>query len=123
MTDDGSGIEPSDLRLAVGRHATSKIADEEHLDSIATLGFRGEALSSAAAVARLEIVSRGRGRPMGARIRVEGSEVLEETGAGAPEGTQVSVRDLFFNTPARRKFMRSPQTELAHVIDSVLRVA
>ncbi|MBI5526656.1 MAG: DNA mismatch repair endonuclease MutL [Deltaproteobacteria bacterium] len=123
VVDDGCGIEPSDLRLAVGRHATSKIGSEGDLHSVGTLGFRGEALASVAAVSRLEIVTRVGGRPMGARIVVEGSEVTDEGDAGAPVGTQITVRDLFFNTPVRRKFLRSPQTELSHVIDAVARVA
>jgi DNA mismatch repair protein MutL len=123
VVDDGCGMEASDLRLAVGRHATSKIGSEDDLHSVGTLGFRGEALASVAAVARLEIVTRASGRPMGARIAVEGSEVTDEGEAGAPEGTQITVRDLFFNTPVRRKFLRSPQTELSHVIDAVSRVA
>jgi DNA mismatch repair protein MutL len=123
VVDDGCGIRPSDLRAALGRHATSKIATEDDLFNIATLGFRGEALASIAAISRLEIVSRTSGSGMGARIESTGGVISGEGESGAPLGTQVSIRDIFFNTPARRKFLKTPQTELARIVESITRIA
>lgn len=123
VSDDGEGILAEDLPLAVERHSTSKLVDEAQLFCISTLGFRGEALPSIASVSRLEIVSRARGGRTGARLRVEGGKKFPLEEAGCPEGTTVEVRDLFFNTPARRKFLKSPATELGHIVDAVSRMA
>ncbi|MFA6034315.1 MAG: DNA mismatch repair endonuclease MutL [Myxococcota bacterium] len=123
VADDGCGIEPEDLRLAVGSHATSKLSSEEQLHAVTTLGFRGEALASMAAVSRLEIVSRVAGRATGGRILIEGGVVIDEGPAGARSGTVVTVKEIFFNTPVRRKFLRTPQTETARVIEAVTRIA
>src|SRR5579884_267404 len=113
VVDDGSGIPPGELRLAFQRHATSKVATLEDLAAIETLGFRGEALASVAAVSDLEC------RSQGARIRLRGGEVREEGAAVAVPGTAVEVRDLFANTPARLKFLKSEATETAACVKTV----
>jgi DNA mismatch repair protein MutL len=119
ISDDGEGISEEDLPLAVERHATSKIRDETDLWNIATLGFRGEALPSIGSVAKLEITSRPRNASIGYRIAVDGGHAGGIIGAGCAAGTTVEVRDLFFNIPARRKFLKSPGTELSHICDVV----
>ncbi len=119
VTDDGSGMSPADAGLAFVPHATSKIVSLDDLHSIRTLGFRGEALATIAAVSRVTLVTkiRGSGAVCGTRVVVEGGKVIETTGTGAPDGTSVLVEDLFFNTPARRKFQKSRNSELAHIHD------
>ncbi len=119
VRDDGMGISAEDLPLAVARHATSKLGDE-HLIRIATLGFRGEALPSIGAAGRLCITSRPRGADHAMTIRVEGGDVADPIPASGPPGTEVSVRDLFFATPARRKFLKSPRIE-AEAAEAVVR--
>jgi len=127
VTDDGSGMVRADLELAFEPHATSKLRTPEDLDHIASLGFRGEALASIASVARCSLFSRPRAAepdaPAGARVEVEGGRrrAVREA-AGAP-GTIVEVRDLFFNTPARRRFLKRTSTELAHCLDVLQRTA
>lgn len=111
ITDDGHGIPPEELPLAIAAHATSKIASVDDLDSIATLGFRGEALASIASVSRVEVRSRTRASQAASTIEVEGDRVRPVRPAPGPPGTMVSVRNLFFNTPARRKFLRTVPTE------------
>lgn len=123
VCDDGTGMAFGDLSLAVERHSTSKLRCEADLLRIATLGFRGEALPSIASVAKVEITSRTREEAAGYRLCVEGGKKGELTPAGCAPGTTVEVRDLFFNTPARRKFLKSPATELGHVCDVVNRMA
>ncbi|MFQ5849106.1 MAG: DNA mismatch repair endonuclease MutL [Candidatus Binatia bacterium] len=123
VSDDGEGIAFEDMPLAVERHATSKLKDEDGLFRISTLGFRGEALPSIASVCRLEILSRTRREEVGCRLRMEGGKKVEPVMAGCPAGTTVEVRDLFFNIPVRRKFLRSPSTELSHLCDVVNRMA
>ncbi|MBW6400222.1 DNA mismatch repair endonuclease MutL [Roseomonas sp. HJA6] len=122
VEDDGCGMSGDDLALAVERHATSKLPEEATLFRIATLGFRGEALPSIGAVARLSITSRPPGGPAH-RIAVEGGHVAAVAPASGAPGTRVEVRDLFFATPARRKFLRHPRTEADHAIDAVRRLA
>ncbi|HKQ58588.1 MAG TPA: DNA mismatch repair endonuclease MutL [Candidatus Eisenbacteria bacterium] len=112
VADDGAGIMADELDLALERHATSKIGSLEDLDHLDTLGFRGEALPSIAAVSRMRITSRAGAEDAAATIAVEGGEVLERGRAGRAPGTTVEVRDLFFNTPARRKFLKSQTGEL-----------
>jgi DNA mismatch repair protein MutL len=119
VTDDGCGIEFDDLELAVAAHATSKIAAAEDLDAIATLGFRGEALASLAAVSRLNLLSRPRAASEAGLIEVEGGAAGQPRPASGPCGTTLTVRNLFFNTPARRKFLRSDATEAARVVEAV----
>jgi len=123
VQDDGAGIHRDDLRLAISRHATSKIASADDLEGVATLGFRGEALASIASVARLEIVSRSVDAETGWRIAVHGGEEVDNGPAAQPVGTAVTVTDLFFNTPARRKFLKTERTEQAHLDDVVTRQA
>ncbi len=123
VSDNGEGMGPEDLSLAVERHATSKLKDDDDLFRIATLGFRGEALPSIGSIAKMEIVSRPLQAPSGHRLSVGGGTKAEiQAGAAAP-GTVIEVRELFFNTPARRKFLKSPATELAHICDIVNRLA
>jgi len=122
VTDDGCGMTAPELALAVQRHATSKLADDD-LIHIATLGFRGEALPSIGAAARLAIVSRPPGAECAHAIRVEGGRVSEPTPAAGPPGTRIVVRDLFFATPARRKFLKHPRTEADHAEAAVRRLA
>ncbi len=122
VEDDGCGMSADDLALAVERHATSKLPEEATLFRIATLGFRGEALPSIGAVARLVITSRPQDGAAH-RIAVEGGRVAEVAPAAGAPGTRVEVRDLFFATPARRKFLRHPRTEAEHAIEAVRRLA
>src|SRR5436853_85121 len=121
--DDGSGIHPDDVRLAVQRFATSKIATAGDLDAIQSFGFRGEALPSIAAVSVMEIASAPAGAPAGRRLRMEGGEIVAEETIGMPRGTVVTVRQLFFNTPARRKFLKSTAREFSLLIDAINRLA
>jgi len=116
VIDDGAGMMPEDLALAFQRHATSKIASLDDLRAIRTLGFRGEALASIAAVAEVEAVTRAPGRGEGYRILVRGGTPEAQGVAGCPAGTRVSVRRLFFNTPARLRFLKQPATETAVIV-------
>lgn len=115
VTDDGHGMSPDDALLALERHATSKIQRAEDLYRISSLGFRGEALPSIASVSRFVMITRERGALSGTRVEVAGGKILSVREEGAAEGTTVEVRNLFFNLPARRKFLRSDTTELAHI--------
>ena len=119
VVDDGCGMDGDDALLALERHATSKIASASDLEHIATLGFRGEALPAMAAVSRLVLLTAADPSQGGVRITVEGGRILGVDPAARPRGTTVEVRDLFFNTPARRKFLRAPETELRHAQESV----
>ena len=112
VSDDGGGIAPAELELALERHATSKVRALEDLDTLASLGFRGEALPSVAAVSRLKLVSRPTGEDAAAFVRVDGGVVAERGFVARETGTTVEVRDLFYNTPARRKFLNAPASEL-----------
>jgi len=123
ILDDGHGIPEAELPLAVQRHATSKIGNLDDLAAIRTLGFRGEALPSIGSVARLRIASRAVGSSQGAEVRVEGGEVSAVAPSPQPRGTLVEVRDLFYNVPARRKFVRTESTELGHIARLVERFA
>ena len=115
VEDDGEGMEPDDARMAIERHATSKIASPEDLAAIRTLGFRGEALPSIASVSRVAVRTRLRGSATGTEIRINGGTVASEQEIGAPEGTCIEVRDLFYNVPARRKFLKSDTAESAQI--------
>ena len=115
IRDDGAGIASEQLPLAVSRHATSKIASIEDLEAVATLGFRGEALPSVASVSRFRLASRPRDAAHGAELRIDGGRLGDVAPHAHPHGTTVEVRDLFFNVPARRKFLRAERTELSHI--------
>ncbi|ATU09127.1 DNA mismatch repair endonuclease MutL [Methanohalophilus portucalensis] len=123
VIDDGSGIGRDEVPLAFTKHSTSKIESKDDLHRIITLGFRGEALSSIAAVSRVELISRTADCLSAVKIGVEGGLVGEATETGSSVGTRVEVRDLFYNTPARRKYLKSKRTELSHITDTVTRQA
>jgi len=123
VEDDGEGMEPEDARLAIERHATSKIRRADDLERIATLGFRGEALPSIASVSHFLLRTRARGAQSGTDIRVTGGAVASVAEAGMPEGTVIEVSDLFYNLPARRKFLKSDAAEAAQVSRVVTQLA
>lgn len=123
VADDGAGIDKADLPLALARHATSKIATLDDLESVASLGFRGEALASIASVSHVMVASRVAQARHAWRIEAHGGEVTAAEPDALPEGTAVEVRDLFYNTPARRKFLRMPATEYAHCEEAFRRIA
>ena len=119
ITDNGCGMAPEDARTAFKRHATSKLRSAEDLASIGTLGFRGEALAAIASVSRIELMTKTAGSLSGTSLTLEAGEIVEESEAGCPEGTTIIVRDLFFNTPARMKFMKSDTVEGSRVTAAV----
>jgi DNA mismatch repair protein MutL len=123
VTDNGVGIPGDQVALAFQRHATSKIQEAEELDHIHTLGFRGEALTSIAAVSRTEMITKDQGEKTGSRVFFEGGEIVEQNGTGCPDGTTIIVRDLFFNTPARLKFLKPDATESSLIIEFVSQMA
>jgi len=123
VTDNGCGIEAEEVLLAFKRHATSKIYTDSDLDSIETLGFRGEALASIAAVSRCELITKTVSGKTGTRVQIEGSEVVGHMPLGAPSGTTIIVSDLFYNTPARHKFMKSDASESSLIIDFISKMA
>ena len=123
VEDDGEGMEPEDARLAIERHATSKIAKPEDLGAIRTLGFRGEALPSIASVSHFVLRTRARGSATGTEIRVNGGAVASEREVGAPEGTCIEVADLFYNLPARQKFLKSDTAEATQISRVVTQMA
>jgi DNA mismatch repair protein MutL len=123
VADNGCGMNRDDALLAIERHATSKIFSDYDLFNIRTLGFRGEALPSIAAVSKLSLVTRDASSEEGAELTIEGGKLLDVAAAGAPPGTLVTVRQLFFNTPARRKFLKSIATEMAHITDLLASMA
>jgi len=119
ITDTGCGMSPSDAQMAFVRHATSKIRGPDDLSRIHTMGFRGEALASIAAVSRVTLTTRTEDRDVGTEIIIEGGEIISVTDVSSPKGTTVRVDTIFFNTPARRKFLKSRQTELFHIYRAV----
>jgi DNA mismatch repair protein MutL len=123
ITDDGCGMVRDDAMLAFERHATSKIKDTEDLLSIATLGFRGEALPSIASVARLHLETRAQEEAAGTVIEINGGKMVRVDEAGLPLGTSITIRDLFFNVPARKKFLKAESTELSHIASLVTHYA
>jgi len=123
VVDDGEGMERDDAVLAFQRHATSKIRDACDLATTRTLGFRGEALTSIAAVSVLEMATRARGVVSGVRLAARGGTITDLQEAGAPEGTSITVRHLFFNAPVRRRYLKSAATELGHIADCVAQYA
>jgi DNA mismatch repair protein MutL len=123
VADDGEGMTRDDAVLAFERHATSKISATEDLERISTLGFRGEALASIASVARVELVTQAEGESEGTRVLIEGGRMRDVAPAARPRGTTITARDLFFNVPARRKFLRSEATESFHLTNLVTHYA
>jgi DNA mismatch repair protein MutL len=123
VSDNGLGMSRDDLLLCVERHATSKIRTASDLLNVRSLGFRGEALPSIAAVSRMQITTLPQGQLTGHRLRISGGKLLAIEETGAPLGTTVEVRDLFFNIPARRKFLRAVRTETDHIVDVLSRIA
>lgn len=122
VTDDGCGIEKDDVRTAFLPHATSKIKTSDDLAKIYTLGFRGEALASIAAVAKVEIYTKTKDAPLGRMLAIEGGVVTEESDAGCSDGTTIIVRNLFYNTPARMKFLKKDATEASYVSDVMSKI-
>ena len=123
VTDNGSGFEPDDAVIAFDKHATSKIRSGDDLVSVSTLGFRGEALASIASVADVELLSRTESEDQGVYVRIRGGDVIETSRRGSPKGTVLTVRDLFFNVPARYKFLKKDQTEAGYVAETLEKLA
>lgn len=123
VTDNGCGISENEVELAFLRHATSKIVTDEDLNSILTLGFRGEALSSIAAVSRVELITKTSDAKTGISLKIHGGETFEKSATGCPDGTTIIVSDLFYNTPARLKFMKTDATESTLIIDFISKIA
>lgn len=123
VMDNGKGMSTTDARLCFARHATSKIKSAEDLFNIQTKGFRGEALASIAAIAHVELKTKLENQELGNFIRIEGSEIIEQEFVNTPKGTSISVKNLFFNIPARRNFLKSNTIEMRHIIDEFLRVS
>ncbi len=123
VVDDGSGMSPADAELSFRRHATSKISRAEDLFHLQTKGFRGEALASIAAIAQVELTTREAGAELATRLRIAGDTMQGTEEAVGPQGTSIQVKNLFFNIPARRNFLKSPQVEFRHVLDEFQRVA
>ena len=123
ISDNGCGIDKSEVPLAFLRHSTSKIRSVEDLLSVSSLGFRGEALSSISAVSRVELITKTAGALTGVRYLIEGSKEISMEEIGAPDGTTFLVKDLFYNVPARKKFLKSAQTEGSYIADMVEKLA
>ncbi len=115
VTDDGCGMEPDDAKTAFLRHATSKISKADDLEKIATLGFRGEALAAISSVSKIDLITKSAAARMGIAVRVEAGQVIHESESGCPDGTTIIVRELFYNTPARMRFLKKDATEAASV--------
>lgn len=123
ITDNGSGMSPEDAGIAFMRHATSKLHDEYGLDSISTMGFRGEALAAISAVSRIDMVTREQGAEQGTRVILEAGDIQNMEECGCPYGTTITVRDLFYNTPARRKFLKTERSETTACTQTAVRCA
>jgi DNA mismatch repair protein MutL len=115
VIDDGIGIKPEQVKLAFSRYATSKIEDADDLFSLSTLGFRGEALASISSISKIEVITRHKDEMKGKKMVIKGGEIKENTTIGAPVGTNITVTDIFFNTPARYKYMKTTRTEFRHI--------
>lgn len=123
ITDNGKGIAPDDIEIAFERHATSKIRKAEDLIKVSTMGFRGEALASVAAISKIEMVTRTKDQEMGTKIILEGGNILSKEECGAPYGTTIIIRELFYNTPVRYKFLKKDFTEGGYIENAVERIA
>ena len=123
ISDDGCGMSPEDAGIAFTRHATSKLHDEKGLEAIATMGFRGEALAAIAAVSHIELTTREKGAAEGVRVTVRAGDIVDMSPCGCPEGTTITVRDIFHNTPARLKFLKSDRSEASACIAAAMHCA
>jgi len=123
ISDNGIGIAPDEMKLAIKRHATSKIREIDDLRTINTLGFRGEALPSIASISKTDIVSRTRDNELGQKLVISHGEIIEDTETGAPYGTTITITELFYKIPARRKFIKTANTEFSHIRDIVEKIA
>ncbi len=123
ITDNGKGIAPDDIEIAFERHATSKIRKAEDLIKVSTMGFRGEALASVAAISKIEMVTRTKDQEMGTKVILEGGQILSKEECGAPYGTTIIIRELFYNTPVRYKFLKKDFTEGGYIENAVERIA
>ena len=123
ITDNGKGFLPDDMEIAFERHATSKIRKAEDLETVKSMGFRGEALASIAAISRVELISKTEENSVGYKIVVEGGKILSKEEIGCPKGTTITVENLFFNTPVRYKFLKKDFTEAGYIEDAVTRIA
>ena len=123
IIDNGKGIAQDDLEMAFERHATSKIRSAEDLDSVSSMGFRGEALASIASIANVELVSKTAEQQTGYKIVIEGGEILNKQETGSQTGTTITVKNLFYNTPVRYKFLKKDFTESGYIEDVITRIA
>jgi len=123
VTDNGKGIMPDDMEIAFERHATSKIRHAKDLETVKSMGFRGEALASIAAIARVEMISKTAENSVGYKIVVEGGNIISKEEIGCPKGTSITVENLFFNTPVRYKFLKKDFTEFGYIEDTITRIA
>ncbi|MGM9788446.1 MAG: DNA mismatch repair endonuclease MutL [Candidatus Cryptobacteroides sp.] len=123
VIDNGSGMSPEDAKLCFERHATSKISEPQDLEKLSTFGFRGEALASIAAVSQVKLKSRRESDEVGTQVIIEGGELKSQSSVNQPKGTSIEVRNLFFNTPARRKFLKADSVEFKHIVEEFNRVA
>ncbi len=123
ITDNGKGIMPDDMEIAFERHATSKIRNAEDLETVTSMGFRGEALASVAAISKIEMISKTLDNEIGYKIEIEGGKVINKEETGSPKGTIITIQDLFFNTPVRYKFLKKDFTEAGYIEDVVTRIA
>lgn len=123
ITDNGKGFMPDDMEIAFERHATSKIRKAEDLETVKSMGFRGEALASIAAISRVELTSKTQESSIGYKIIVEGGRIISKEEVGCPKGTTITVENLFFNTPVRYKFLKKDFTEAGYIEDAVTRIA
>ena len=123
ITDNGKGIMPDDMEIAFERHATSKIRQAKDLETVKSMGFRGEALASIAAIARVEMVSRCADSGVGYKVVVEGGNIIKKEEVGCPKGTTITVQNLFYNTPVRYKFLKKDFTEFGYIDDCMTKIA
>ena len=123
VTDNGKGIMPDDMEIAFERHATSKLRNADELNEITSMGFRGEALASIAAIAKVTLVSKTRENDIGYQVVAEGGKIIEKQEAGCQNGTSITIENLFFNTPVRYKFLKKDFTESGYIEDVVTRIA
>ena len=119
VADDGNGIPANEVETAFARHATSKLSSVDDLFAIKTLGFRGEALPSIASVSQVTLITRARGEEAGTQIRIDGGKIIEQRAQGAPQGTIITVEELFKHVPARLKFLKQAATEAGHIADLI----